>query len=157
MAFSLSGSGSNSGSGRGSIFGSRRFGGSHPSLAEMNVVPLVDVVLVLLVIFMLTASVMEFGLEIEVPKVQQVRDTAEELPQLSINSKGEIFFDGKPININKIAEQVHAKYKDAKEVYLSADKSTIFDPIAQVMSTLSEAKLGIKVVVKPIDSGTQRR
>lgn len=50
--------------------------GGMASMAEINIVPLVDVVLVLLVIFMLTAHVMEFGLEIEVPKVKQVRRRA---------------------------------------------------------------------------------
>ena len=53
-------------------------------LSEMNVVPLVDVVLVLLIIFMVTASVMEFGLNIDVPQVKQVRDTTEEHPVVSM-------------------------------------------------------------------------
>jgi len=61
------------------------------SMAEINIVPLVDVVLVLLVIFMLTAHVMEFGLEIEVPKVKQVRDSAQEMPVISITRAGELF------------------------------------------------------------------
>ena len=63
--------------------------GGMRSMAEINIVPLVDVVLVLLVIFMLTAHVMEFGLEIEVPKVKQVRDSAQELPVISITRAGE--------------------------------------------------------------------
>jgi len=53
----------------------RRFGSAAP-LAEINIVPLVDVVLVLLVLFMITANVMDFGLDINVPKVKTVRDTA---------------------------------------------------------------------------------
>ncbi len=75
MAFSVSnGNGSRSGLGR------RRFGAGNGTLSEINIVPLVDVVLVLLIIFMLTAHVMEFGLEINVPEVKQVKDTNEELP-----------------------------------------------------------------------------
>jgi biopolymer transport protein ExbD len=69
MAFSMNG---------GNLGGRRRFRGMS-TLSEMNVVPLVDVVLVLLIIFMLTAHVMEFGLEVEVPKVIQTRDSAQEL------------------------------------------------------------------------------
>ena len=50
--------------------GSRRRGGSTGAISEINVTPFVDVVLVLLIIFMLTAHVMEFGLQVDVPKVQ---------------------------------------------------------------------------------------
>ena len=71
MAFST---GSSSGRGR------RRLS----TLSEINVVPLVDVVLVLLIIFMLTAQVMEFGLEIEVPKVKQRDTSAQEHPVLAV-------------------------------------------------------------------------
>ena len=74
MAISVNGGGSSRGG-----FGSRRRVSSG-SLAEINVTPFVDVVLVLLVIFMLTAHVMEFGLEVNVPKVRAVKDTAQELP-----------------------------------------------------------------------------
>jgi biopolymer transport protein ExbD len=68
MAFSI---------GQNGYGGRSRFRGSTGALSEINVVPLVDVVLVLLIIFMLTAHVMEFGLEVEVPQVKEVRDTAE--------------------------------------------------------------------------------
>jgi biopolymer transport protein ExbD len=145
MAFSASGNGS----GGGRSFGRGRFGGGHSAIAEMNIVPLVDVVLVLLIIFMLTAHVMEFGLEIKVPEVKQVKDTAEELPVVSIKSDGNIFLNEKRVNINQIGEEVQKRFPGSKEVYLSADRATIWDPMAQVMSALSEQKLGIKVVVKP--------
>ena len=77
MAFSLN---SSSGLGRG------RFRGS-PALAEINIVPLVDVVLVLLIIFMLTAHVMEFGLQVEVPKVKPVKENVQDLPVVSITTR----------------------------------------------------------------------
>src|SRR6202142_4764368 len=83
--------------------GRRRFGASNAALSEMNVVPLVDVVLVLLIIFMLTAHVMEFGLEINVPEVKQVKDTNEDLPVISITRNGKIYLNEKLININEIA------------------------------------------------------
>src|SRR3954449_6793658 len=99
MAFSAGNGGI--GSGRGS-----RFRGSSGTLSEINVVPLVDVVLVLLIIFMLTAHVMEFGLEVDVPKVRQVRETAEELPVVTIGKSGEIFLADKPVNINVLGNEV---------------------------------------------------
>jgi biopolymer transport protein ExbD len=140
VAFSLGGSSG----GR----GGRRYSGSS-SLAEINIVPLVDVVLVLLIIFMLTAHVMEFGLDINVPQVKQVQDTAEELPVISITRDGRLFLNEKPVNINSIPEEVNKKFKGAKGVYVMADRATVWDPIAQVISTLNEAKLPIKVVTKP--------
>ena len=77
MAFSGMGSG-------GGRAGRGRWRSQQGALSEMNVVPLVDVVLVLLIIFMVTASVMEFGLNIDVPQVKQVKDTTEEHPVVSV-------------------------------------------------------------------------
>src|SRR6266852_1128418 len=143
MAFSIGNNGSSSG------FGRSRYGRGHSALAEMNIVPLVDVVLVLLIIFMLTAHVMEFGLEINVPEVKQVQDTSEEFPVVSVTRDGRLFLNERPVNINQIPEEVNKRFKDAKGVYVMADRATVWDPIAQVISTLNEAKLPIKMVTKP--------
>ncbi|MEO8052091.1 MAG: biopolymer transporter ExbD [Acidobacteriota bacterium] len=146
MAFSVSGG---NGGGSGSGLARRRFGGSNGTLSEINIVPLVDVVLVLLIIFMLTAHVMEFGLEINVPEVKQVKDTNEELPVISISRNGRLYLNEKPININEIAAEIPKRFKNQKSVYIMADKATIYDPIAQVISTLDQAHLGVKLVTKP--------
>jgi biopolymer transport protein ExbD len=144
MAFSMNG-----GNGSRSALGRRRFGGGNGTLSEINIVPLVDVVLVLLIIFMLTAHVMEFGLEINVPEVKQVKDTNEELPVVSITRNGKLYLNEKPININQIASEVPKRFKNSKSVYVMADKATVYDPIAQVISTLDEAHLTVKLVTKP--------
>jgi biopolymer transport protein ExbD len=152
VAFSLgSGNGTRSGLGR------RRYGGGNGTLSEINIVPLVDVVLVLLIIFMLTAHVMEFGLEINVPEVKQVKDTAEELPVVSITRDGRTFLNEKPININQIASEVARRFKNSKSVFVMADKATVYDPIAQVISTLDEAKLTVKLVTRPQELPGGRR
>src|SRR2546425_1972701 len=113
MAFSVNG---NSGSGSG--LGKRRYGGSVGTLSEINIVPLVDVVLVLLIIFMLTAHVMEFGLEINVPEVKQAKDTNEELPVVSISRNGKTYLNEKPININQIGTEIPRRFKNSKSVYV---------------------------------------
>jgi len=87
--------------------GRGRFRG-HASMAEINIVPLVDVVLVLLIIFMITANVMEFGMEVEVPKVKTVRESAEELPVVNITRSGELFLNEKSVNINELAKTLKA-------------------------------------------------
>src|SRR5580693_5965475 len=94
-----------------------RFRGTTTSLAEINIVPLVDVVLVLLIIFMLTAHVMEFGLEVEVPKVKPVREDVQNLPVINMDKEGTTYLNDKPLNIHLIAETVRQRYKDAKGVY----------------------------------------
>lgn len=128
-----------------------RFRGIRP-MSDMNVVPLVDVVLVLLIIFMLTAHVMEFGLEIEVPKVRQVRDTTEELPVVSITRSGELYLNERPVNINELGVAVRERFRGAQAVYVRADRNTIWDPIAQVISALNEAKLEVRMVTQPEES-----
>lgn len=130
--------------------GSRRRG-AMGSLAEMNVVPLVDVVLVLLIIFMLTAHVMEFGLEVDVPKVKQTRDSVEELPVVTITRDGELYLNENAVNINELAAQVRKRFGEAKGVYVRADKGTPWDPIAQVISELGVAKFDVRVVTQPED------
>jgi biopolymer transport protein ExbD len=150
MAFSFGGS--NGGSGR---FG-RRFRGTG-TLSEINIVPLVDVVLVLLIIFMLTAHVMEFGLEIDVPQVKRVKDTAEDLPVVSITKDAKISLNGTAMNINEIAPTLAKKFKNSKKVYVQADKDAIFDTVAQVISVLGDSKLAVQIVTKPMESGGRRR
>jgi biopolymer transport protein ExbD len=137
--------------------GRSRFRGATGTLSEINVVPLVDVVLVLLIIFMLTAHVMEFGLEVEVPKVVEVRETAEELPVVTLTRNGEIFLADKPVNINRLGEEIRRRYPRQNAVYLRGDKNTILDVVAQVASALGQAKLGIRLVTQPVDEADTPR
>jgi biopolymer transport protein ExbD len=133
----------------------RRYGGS--SLSEINVTPFVDVALVLLIIFMLTAHVMEFGIQIDVPKVRAVRDSAQELPVVQITKDGTTYLNEKPININDLQSAILQRYGRAQAVYVRADKDTIWDPIAQVMATLGEAKITVNVVTQPEDTTVKGR
>ena len=138
------------GSGNGSSFGGRRrFGPT--ALSDINIIPLVDVVLVLLIIFMITAQTMEFGLEINVPQVKQVKDTAEELPVVEITRSAKIYLNGQPLNINQIVPEVKRKFNDPKKVYLVGDTKVDYGMVANVASELDEAKIGIMLVTKPED------
>lgn len=148
MAFSF---GSTNGGRRG-----RRFG-APSAMSEINIVPLVDVVLVLLIIFMITANVMEFGLDIQVPKVRRVQNTSQDLPVVSISKTGESFLNEKPVNINLLAQGVRQRFRNATSVYVRADKETPWDPIAQVVAELGEAKLEVRMVTAPIDSAARQR
>jgi len=139
----------------GSTSSSRRRFRDTGALSEINVVPLVDVVLVLLIIFMLTAHVMEFGLEVEVPKVKQVQDSAQELPVVTLTRDGRLYLNDQPVNINDLGAAVVSKFGRGQAVYLRADKGTVWDSIAQVMSALGEAKLKVNAVTQPVDVADQ--
>ncbi|HYW45271.1 MAG TPA: biopolymer transporter ExbD [Bryobacteraceae bacterium] len=141
--------------GGGGFGGRRRAGGA--SLSEINVTPFVDVVLVLLIIFMLTAHVMEFGIEVDVPKVRAVKETAQEMPVISIQKDGTIFLNDKAVNYNELKEAIHQRFGKAKGVYVRADKETIWDPIAQVTAALGEAGFQVNMVTQPEDSSAQSR
>jgi len=134
----------------------RRFGGP-AVMSEINVVPLVDVVLVLLIIFMITANVMEFGLDIKVPTVRRVQNTAQDLPVVSITKDGESYLNDKPVNIHQLPQSVRARFRNATAVYVRADKETPWDPIAQIVAELGEAKYEVKMVTAPMDSSRQGR
>lgn len=144
MAFS--GMGSNGGRG-----GRGRWRSQIGVLSEMNVVPLVDVVLVLLIIFMVTASVMEFGLSIDVPQVKPVRDTTEEHPVISVAKNGTTYLNDKPVNINNVGKEVKRQFPGQSDVYVRGDKNLTWGNLAQVISALDEAGLKQKMVTKPED------
>jgi len=148
VAFSPSGNG-NVGRGRGRFQG----GGM---LSEINVTPFVDVLLVLLIIFMLTAHVMESGIEVDVPAVKTTKDTTKDLPIVVITKEGEVYLGEKTININELADAVKKQYGKIPTVYVRADKMTPFDIVAQVLAELGAAKIGISVVTKPEDTTRKR-
>lgn len=131
----------------------RRMNGT---ISEMNVVPLVDVVLVLLIIFMLTAHVMEFGLEVEVPRVRVVKNTAEELPVVTLTKGGEVYLNENAVNINDLVAAVKQKFPGQQAVYIRADKNVIYEPLAHVISQLGQGKLNVRLVTQPIEDTGRR-
>lgn len=145
MAFSMNGGG----------IGSRRQRGG-TALSEINVTPFVDVVLVLLIIFMLTAHVMEYGLEVDVPKTRATRESVKDIPTISIPKDGTIFLNDKPVNINDLKSSIQQRFGTAtKGVYLMADKATIYDVIAQVTAELGAAGFQVNLVTEPMDAGAK--
>jgi biopolymer transport protein ExbD len=145
MALSVNGGG----------FGSRRRGGM--TLSEINVTPFVDVVLVLLIIFMLTAHVMEFGIEVDVPKVRLSKDSAQELPTVTLTKDGTTYLNDSVVNINDLQKAITQKFGKAKGVYVRADKETVWEALAQVVSMLGQAGLQVNMVTQPEDTAAKRR
>ena len=147
MAFSPNGNG---GGGRGRF----RHGAA---LSDINVTPFVDVLLVLLVIFMMTAHVMESGIDVDVPAVKTTKDTTRDLPIVTLTKEGESYLGDKLININELASAIQTRWGKNQTVYVRSDKSTPFEAVAQILAELGAAKIGVSVVTKPIDTTGRRR
>jgi biopolymer transport protein ExbD len=129
--------------------GGRRSRGA-PPLSEINVTPFVDVALVLLIIFMITAHVMEYGIDIDVPKTKSVATTTQDQTVVvQITKTGDIYLGKDPTNIRRLVNEIHSKYPGQSSVFLRASGATPFDPVANVMSVLGDAKLAVKVVTQP--------
>jgi biopolymer transport protein ExbD len=150
MAISVNGGGNGG--------GKRRFHGS-PALSEINVTPFVDVVLVLLIIFMMTAHAMEYGIEIDVPKTKiQTEKSTVDLPIVQITHDGRFFLNDQPVdNIHGLVPAINRRFAHPKGIYLKADKDTIWDVAVQVMAELGDAKLPVNIVTQPADQPKRRR
>jgi biopolymer transport protein ExbD len=140
------------------VSGARRSRGLAP-MAEINVTPFVDVVLVLLIIFMITAHVMEYGIDVEVPKTKSVATSTKDLPVVIVSKSGEIYLGTSRdiINYHRLAAEIRRRYPGQDSVYLRADRQTPFDPIANVMAVLGEAKLHVSIVTQPDENIGNRR
>jgi len=128
-------------------------GRTQTSLSEINVTPLVDVVLVLLIIFMVTAPVLQSGIEVSVPKTKTVKEIAEERVVVTINSKQEVFLGNDPININVLGQKLREKIRDPQNqaIYVRADESVPFGVFATVMDTVKSSGISnVSIVTQPL-------
>jgi biopolymer transport protein ExbD len=151
VAISVNGGGNGNGGGR------RRFHGSS-AMSDINVTPFVDVVLVLLIIFMMTAHVVESGVEVDVPKTKTtVEKPLLDNPVVVITNDGRFFLNDQPVgNIHNLPDEIRRRFRNPKAVYLKADKETPWDVAVQVMSELGDAKLPVSVVTQPEDESKKR-
>ncbi len=96
-------------------------GQTRSSLAEINITPLVDVVLVLLVIFMITAPVLQSGIEVAVPKTKTVKEITEQRTGVTIDRDQQVFLGDKPVNIHDLPLMLRQPGDDSpKQGHLSA-------------------------------------
>jgi biopolymer transport protein TolR len=131
-------------------------GHTQTALAEINITPLVDVVLVLLVIFMLTAPVLQSGIEVAVPKTKTVKEITEQRMVVTINRDSEVFLQDKPINLNDLTSQLASSGKDPahQTIYVEADEKVPFGAFASVMDAVKQAGItNISIVTQPIPKG----
>src|SRR5271163_3253442 len=82
------------------------------SLSDINIVPFVDVMLVLLVIFMITAPILQSGIEVDVPKTKTVKEISESRVVVSIDRAQRIYLGDDPVNIHELGAKVHDQIKN---------------------------------------------
>jgi biopolymer transport protein TolR len=134
-------------------------GKTQSSLAEINVTPLVDVVLVLLIIFMITAPVLQSGIEVNVPKTRTVKEITEQRLTLTIDKEQQLFLDDKPINIHDLPQRLHQSNTDPTKqlIYLRCDTTVPFGAFASVMDAVKQAGItNISIVTQPLDTKAGR-
>ena len=129
-------------------------GRTQTALADINITPLVDVVLELLVIFMLTAPVLKSGIEVAVPKTKTVKEITEQRQVLSIDRDQRVFLGDQPINITDIPTMLHTGPNDDPSkhiVYVRADERVPFGAFASVMDAVKQAGItNIRIVTQPL-------
>lgn len=134
-----------------------RTGRTQTALAEINVTPLVDVMLVLLVIFMVTAPILQTGIQVNLPKTREAQSN-EATPEaliLTVDKEGAIYLSGKnerqAINVNdlpRVLTERLAKSKDRK-VYLRGDGETPYRVVAYVLDQAKRAQANVSLVTEP--------
>ncbi len=131
-------------------------GGRPGMMSEINVTPLVDVMLVLLIIFMVAAPMMTQGLDVNLPKVDsQALQTEQQQTILTVRADGTIYLDEFQVPGANLAYQVTEvmKTKGNQTVFLRADKDAPYGHVAAVMGQLRQAGItNIGLVTEPLDT-----
>jgi biopolymer transport protein ExbD/biopolymer transport protein TolR len=133
-------------------------GRTQSAISDINVTPLVDVVLVLLIIFMVTAPVLQSGIEVNVPKTRTVKEITEERMVISINKQQRVFLGSDAININEIKTKLRQKIRDPQHqsVFIRADEDVPFGAFATVMDAVKGAGItNVSIVTQPLDQNAK--
>ncbi|WP_337270349.1 protein TolR [Oryzifoliimicrobium ureilyticus] len=136
MGMALGGSGGSGGGRR------RRGGARRAAISEINVTPLVDVMLVLLIIFMVAAPMMTVGVPVDLPETQAKALNAETQPiTISVKNSGEVFIQETPIAVEDVAAKLEAIAKTGynERIFVRGDATAPYGVIADVMARIQNA------------------
>ncbi|SFE17370.1 biopolymer transporter ExbD [Nitrosomonas sp. Nm166] len=123
-------------------FGSMQGNGRQAPMSEINVVPLVDVMLVLLIIFIITAPLLTHSVKIDLPKAESTANiTRPEHIELAIRADGSLFWNGESVVLQQLDSRFRATVVQAPEteLHIRADKLAHYEHVAQAMSIAAKA------------------
>ena len=129
-------------------------GKTQTSLSDINVTPFVDVLLVLLVIFMLTAPILQSGIELDVPRTRTVKEISQEKLVVSIDRGQRLYLGSDPVNIHMLGPLLKEKgaMRQGQSVFLRADQNVPFGTVAMVVDELRQAGIEqISMVTEPLE------
>ena len=126
--------------------------GTQSSLSEINMVPFVDVVLVLLIIFMITAPILQSGIEVDVPKTHTVKEITEQRLVITVDKKQLVYLGNEAVNVHELGAKVKSQLKQPQDaVFLRCDETVPFGIFASVVDTLRVSGINnISIVTEPI-------
>jgi biopolymer transport protein TolR len=126
--------------------------GPQTSLSEINMVPFIDVVLVLLIIFMITAPILQSGIEVDVPKTKTVKEITEQRLVVTVDKAQRVYLGNNPVNIHQLPAKIKAQLKHPNDaVFLRCDERVPFGVFATVMDELRVSGISnISIVTEPI-------
>lgn len=129
-------------------------GRSRGSLSEINITPFVDVVLVLLIIFMLTAPILESGIVMNTPKTKTVRTVPREKVVITIDRSKNYYVGNDMVNIHLLGQTVKNRLGGSSEpVYVRSDGNVNFGTFVQVVDALKQADVtNISIVTEPLET-----
>lgn len=118
--------------------GNGRFG---PAMSEINVTPLVDVILVLLIIFMVTAPMMTRGIDVRLPRTESGSDASEERLVVSVDRDNTVYLNDRPVNIALLTDRLKGEMESSGVdfVFLRADQTVSYGRVMIVMDQIKKA------------------
>ena len=131
----------------------------HAMMAEINVTPMVDVMLVLLIIFMVSAPLLTVGVPLDLPQTQAKSLEQDKTPlQLSVDTKGRVFINDTEVSMNDLVPKLKA-ITDARggldeRIFMRADKKADYGTVARVMGKLSGAGFKRLALVTEVEQGS---
>jgi biopolymer transport protein TolR len=126
--------------------------GTQTSLSEINMIPFIDVVLVLLIIFMITAPILQSGIEVDVPKTKTIRPIVESRIVVTVDKAQRVYVGNDPVKIRELASKVKSQLKKPQDsVFLRCDETVPFGIFATVVDTLRQSGISnISIVTEPL-------
>jgi biopolymer transport protein TolR len=130
-----------------------------PVMAEINVTPMVDVMLVLLIIFMVAAPLLTVGVPLDLPQTQaKSLDNDKEPLTVSVNTKGEVFLQNAEIKIDELVPKLQAVTQarggNDERIYVRGDKKVDYGTVMRVMGRLSAAGFRRVALVTEVEQGS---